>query len=364
MTLRPENASQQQDGNDQARQVGRGNASRTRGAGTRAGQEEADQDAVREAAAAATAVAAPETGLSPVGATRLAALAAFLAASARLGGGVRGSAHGATVTVAYARTDIPDDLNAFATQRDNVYYWADDTPVARTGWVSRQEMSLEKVPEHVRGAVLAAENHGFYSDPGVSLQGVTRAFWQTVSGGDTQGGSTITQQYVKNVYLSQDRSLSRKFTEILMAVELDRQRSEDQILEDYLNTSWFGRGSYGLQRAAQAYYGKEVFNSTPARARSWPPCSRVRRSTNPPSAPPTASARSSDGSGRWTAWWTSAGWAGPSGRRSATGPVEGGAAQAGAETTPVRGVLLGRRAGERRPAVLPLPAGGEGEQRT
>ncbi|MFI5801277.1 transglycosylase domain-containing protein [Streptomyces sp. NPDC051561] len=164
----------------------------------------------------------------------------------------------ATVALAYARTEIPDDLNAFATQQDNVYYWADGSPMARTGWVSRQEMSLEKVPEHVRGAVLAAENNGFYSDPGVSVQGVTRAFWQTVSGGDTQGGSTITQQYVKNVYLSQDRSFTRKFTEMLMAVKLDRQRSKDQILEDYLNTSWFGRGSYGLQRASQAYYGKEV----------------------------------------------------------------------------------------------------------
>jgi membrane peptidoglycan carboxypeptidase len=164
----------------------------------------------------------------------------------------------ATVAVAYARTDIPDDLNTFATQQDNVYYWADGTPMARTGWVSRQEMALEKIPEHVRGAILAAENHGFYSDPGVSLQGVTRAFWQTVSGGETQGGSTITQQYVKNVYLSHDRSFSRKFTEMLMAIKLDRQRSKDQILEDYLNTSWFGRGSYGLQRAAQAYYGKEV----------------------------------------------------------------------------------------------------------
>ncbi|MCX5206325.1 penicillin-binding protein [Streptomyces sp. NBC_00237] len=164
----------------------------------------------------------------------------------------------ATVAVAYARTDIPDDLNTFATQQDNVYYWADGTPMARTGWVSRQEMALEKIPEHVRGAILAAENHSFYSDPGVSLQGVTRAFWQTVSGGETQGGSTITQQYVKNVYLSHDRSFSRKFTEMLMAIKLDRQRSKDQILEDYLNTSWFGRGSYGLQRAAQAYYGKEV----------------------------------------------------------------------------------------------------------
>ncbi|MFF8830938.1 transglycosylase domain-containing protein [Streptomyces sp. NPDC015131] len=162
------------------------------------------------------------------------------------------------VTLAYARTEIPDDLNGFATQQDNVYYWADGTPMARTGWVRRQEMPLAKIPEHVRWAVLAAENASFYSDPGVSVSGVTRALWRTVGDGDTQGGSTITQQYVKNVYLSQDRSFSRKFTEVLLAVKLDRHHSKDQILEGYLNTSWFGRGTYGLQRASQAYYGKDV----------------------------------------------------------------------------------------------------------
>ncbi|MER7110489.1 transglycosylase domain-containing protein [Streptomyces sp. NPDC000229] len=162
------------------------------------------------------------------------------------------------MTIAYVRTEIPDDLNGFATQQDNVYYWADGSPMARTGWVRRQEMPLDKIPEQVRWAVLAAENAGFYSDPGVSASGVTRALWRTIGDGDTQGGSTITQQYVKNVYLSQDQSFSRKFTEVLLAVKLDRHHSKDQILEGYLNTSWFGRGTYGLQRASQAYYGKDV----------------------------------------------------------------------------------------------------------
>ncbi|MFD8823919.1 transglycosylase domain-containing protein [Streptomyces sp. NPDC059605] len=162
------------------------------------------------------------------------------------------------VGIAYARTEIPEDLNAFATQQDTVYYWADGTPMARTGWVSRQEMPLSKIPDHVRWAVLAAENADFYSDHGISTQGLTRALWRTLGDGETQGGSTITQQYVKNVYLTQDRSFSRKFTEMLLAVKLDRNMSKDKILQEYLNTSWFGRGTYGLQRAAQAYYGKEV----------------------------------------------------------------------------------------------------------
>ncbi|MGW0838984.1 transglycosylase domain-containing protein [Streptomyces sp. NPDC002787] len=165
---------------------------------------------------------------------------------------------GMFLTVAYAATDIPEDLNTFATQQDNVYFWADGTPMARTGWVRRQAMPLKDVPEDVRWAVLAAENASFYSDPGISVSGITRALVRTVGEGDTQGGSTITQQYVKNVYLTQDRSLGRKFDEAMLALKLDNQMSKDEILEGYLNTSWFGRGTYGIQRAAQAYYGKDV----------------------------------------------------------------------------------------------------------
>ncbi|MCS0635414.1 transglycosylase domain-containing protein [Streptomyces sp. LP05-1] len=158
----------------------------------------------------------------------------------------------------YWTTDIPEDLNSFATQQDNVYYWADGTQMTRTGWVRRQEMPLEQVPEDVRWAVLAAENASFYSDPGVSPSGILRAASRMIGGGETQGGSTITQQYVKNAYLNQDQTFSRKYTEILLALKVDNAFSKDEILEGYLNTSWFGRGTYGIQRAAQAYYGKDV----------------------------------------------------------------------------------------------------------
>lgn len=162
------------------------------------------------------------------------------------------------LVVAYAATDIPDNLNTYATQQDNVYFWADGTPMARTGWVQRQAMPLEDIPEHVRSAVLAAENASFYSDPGISFEGLTRALFRTLGQGETQGGSTITQQYVKNVYLNQDQTLSRKFEEAMIALKLDNEMSKDEILEGYLNTSWYGRGTYGIQRAAQAYYGKDV----------------------------------------------------------------------------------------------------------
>lgn len=165
---------------------------------------------------------------------------------------------GAFLVTAYAMTDIPSNLNTYATQQDNVYFWSDGTPMARTGWVQRQAMPLKDIPQDVRWAVLAAENETFYSDPGVSMRGITRALWQTVGEGYTAGGSTITQQYVKNVYLNQNQTVTRKFTEAMIALKLDNKMSKDQILEGYLNTSWFGRGTYGIQRAAQAYYGKDV----------------------------------------------------------------------------------------------------------
>ncbi|MFG1805571.1 transglycosylase domain-containing protein [Streptomyces sp. NPDC049040] len=158
----------------------------------------------------------------------------------------------------YQRTRIPSDLNAFATQQDNVYYWADGTEMARVGPVDRQSMPLDRIPASVQWAVLAAENASFYSDSGISVKGIARAVTDMATGGDTQGGSTITQQYVKNVYLSQSQTLSRKVTEMFIAVKLDRKMSKQQILDGYLNTSWFGRGAYGVQRAAKAYYGKDV----------------------------------------------------------------------------------------------------------
>nr|BFD89078.1 transglycosylase domain-containing protein [Kitasatospora sp. Xyl93] len=164
----------------------------------------------------------------------------------------------------YVNTAVPEDLNSFATQQNNVYYWADGTEMARIGPTNRQEVPLGQVPEHVQWAVLAAENETFYTDPGISLTGIGRAVSQMVMGGDTQGGSTITQQYVKNIYLNQRQDISRKLSEIVIAVKLDDRMTKQDILAGYLNTSWFGRGSYGIERAAAAYYGKDVSQLDPS----------------------------------------------------------------------------------------------------
>ncbi|MFI6689223.1 transglycosylase domain-containing protein [Streptomyces sp. NPDC050485] len=155
---------------------------------------------------------------------------------------------------AYASVDIPDE-NAVAVQEANTYYWADGTQMVSLGKVNRNIVHLSDVPESVQNAVIAAENESFYSDPGVSLKGILRAAASTVEGQETQGGSTITQQYVKNTYLSQEQTLTRKAKEFIISLKLDRTKSKQDILQGYLNTSWFGRGAYGIEAAAHAYYG-------------------------------------------------------------------------------------------------------------
>ncbi len=104
-------------------------------------------------------------------------------------------------------------------------------------------------------AVLAAEDRSFYDHGGVSPLGIGRAVWNNLTGGSTQGGSTITQQYAKNAYLTQERSWDRKVKEALLAFKLETVVSKDEILGNYLNTIYFGRGAYGIEAASIAYFG-------------------------------------------------------------------------------------------------------------
>src|SRR4051794_2514279 len=132
---------------------------------------------------------------------------------------------------------------------------------------NRTSVPLRKVPMHVRHAVLAAEDRHFYDEPGISMAGVLRASWANVRGGGiSQGGSTITQQYARAQYLTQERSLSRKLREVLIAVKLDHTYSKDQVLESYLNTIYFGRNAYGIDAAAKAYFNRPVTALTPDQA--------------------------------------------------------------------------------------------------
>jgi membrane peptidoglycan carboxypeptidase len=141
--------------------------------------------------------------------------------------------------------------------------FSDGKEIARVGAQNRVDVPLSKVSEAARRAVLAAENRDFYSEPGISPKGILRAAWANVRGGGVkQGASTITQQYAKNAYLSQERTLSRKLKEVVIAVKLERAYSKDEVLEFYLNTVYFGRGAYGIQTAAQTYFGKPAAQLT------------------------------------------------------------------------------------------------------
>ena len=158
----------------------------------------------------------------------------------------------------YTMTDVPQP-NDLATAETSVVYYDDGKDViGRYAEVNREIVSLDQVPEHVQQAVLAAEDRGFYENEGISPAGIVRALWNNVTGGETQGASTITQQYARNAYLTQEQTLTRKVKEAILAIKLARSSTKDEVLEDYLNTIYFGRGAYGIQAASQAYFGKDV----------------------------------------------------------------------------------------------------------
>ncbi|MFI8276275.1 transglycosylase domain-containing protein [Streptomyces sp. NPDC085929] len=163
----------------------------------------------------------------------------------------------------YLLVRIPP-ANAAATAQSNLYLYADGSQLARDGEVNRVNVPLSQIPRTVQEAVLAAEDRDFHSERAVDPKAMIRAAWNTATGKGTQSGSTITQQYVKNYYLGQEQTITRKVKEFFIAIKLGREKSKDYILEGYLNTSYFGRNAYGIQAAAQAYYGKDVGKLTTA----------------------------------------------------------------------------------------------------
>ncbi|WP_425296898.1 transglycosylase domain-containing protein [Nocardia abscessus] len=130
---------------------------------------------------------------------------------------------------------------------------------------NRTDVTIEQIPPHVRNAVMAAEDRDFYTNPGFSISGFARAARDNVLGKESAGGgSTITQQYVKNALVGDERSLTRKMHELVISAKMARQWSKDEILAAYLNTIYFGRGAYGIDAAAKAYFGKPVQELTVA----------------------------------------------------------------------------------------------------
>jgi membrane peptidoglycan carboxypeptidase len=166
---------------------------------------------------------------------------------------------------AYFTVSIPD-ANAFVNSQSTIIQYSNGEEIGRVGSENRQIVPLAKIPMNVRNAVLAAEDRSFYSNRAFSVTGIARAVINNLRGGSLQGGSTITQQYAKTAFLTPERTIQRKIKELVIAIKLENQLSKDQIFESYLNTIYFGRGSYGVQTASQQYFNRNVDQLTNAQA--------------------------------------------------------------------------------------------------
>ncbi|MDN5919327.1 MAG: penicillin-binding protein [Pseudonocardia sp.] len=170
------------------------------------------------------------------------------------------------------------------------FTFEDGSPLAtvRPDNVNRTSVTLDQVPLPVRQAVLAAEDRTFFSNPGFDISGIGRAVWSQLNGG-VGGGSTITQQYIKVTTGQDEISLFRKYREVVLAAKISKEYTKEQILENYLNAIYLGRGAYGIQAASQAYFGKNVQDlgaseaaviagliQSPSR---WDPAKNLERST-------------------------------------------------------------------------------------
>ncbi|MFS4105175.1 transglycosylase domain-containing protein [Streptomyces sp. PD-S100-1] len=166
--------------------------------------------------------------------------------------------------VGYAMVSVPNVAQT-ATAQNNVYYWSDGSEMVRTGGeINRQIINYADIPEEMRYAVISQENKTFETDSGIDPKGIARALFNMARGGQTQGGSTITQQYVKNAMLNdQSQTISRKFKEIFVAIKVGAEVPKDEIMSGYLNSAYYGRGAYGLQAASRAYFNKDANHLNP-----------------------------------------------------------------------------------------------------
>ncbi|MGV9663308.1 transglycosylase domain-containing protein [Nocardia niigatensis] len=161
--------------------------------------------------------------------------------------------------IAYWSAEIPDPNTVQTNQIATILSSDGATVIAKVvpPEGNRVPVPLTDVPLPVRRAVLAAEDRNFYSNPGYSTSAFLRAARDNLLGrDDAGGGSTITQQYVKNAFLTSERTLSRKMRELIISAKMAREWSKDDILAAYLNTIYYGRGAYGISAAANAYFGK------------------------------------------------------------------------------------------------------------
>lgn len=166
----------------------------------------------------------------------------------------------ANMIVQFAFANIPLPKNVELASSSEVYDADGELIATYSDEITRFLIDTEKLPEHVRQAVVAAEDRDFFDHEGVSVRGLARAAWQNITaGGIKQGGSTISQQYIKNAVLRDpSRTVERKLKELILAIKLERRYAKNEILDMYLNTVYFGRGAYGIEAAARAYFNRHA----------------------------------------------------------------------------------------------------------
>ncbi|MEH7444746.1 penicillin-binding protein 1A, partial [Bacillus sp. JJ1122] len=149
---------------------------------------------------------------------------------------------------------LNDDL-----AQPTIIYDANGEVASKISALKNEGVKIEEVPDHLKNAVVAIEDHRFYEHDGVDLVGISRAFVKNIKAGSVvEGGSTITQQLTKNALLSTEKTYKRKLEEFFLAREIEKQYSKDEIMQMYLNRIYFGNGSWGIKRAAMGYFGKDV----------------------------------------------------------------------------------------------------------
>jgi membrane peptidoglycan carboxypeptidase len=160
---------------------------------------------------------------------------------------------------AWFSVSIPDP-NAYVNSQATIIQYSNGDEIGRIGTQNRQILPIAQIPINMRNAVLAAEDRKFYSNQAFSVTGIARALINNLKSGSLngEGGSTITQQYAKTAFLTSSRTIERKIKELVIAMKLENALSKDQIFENYLNTIYFGRGSYGVQTASQQYFNRNV----------------------------------------------------------------------------------------------------------
>ena len=158
------------------------------------------------------------------------------------------------VAVVYFMVRTPD-IGDLKPPTASVYEYADGTPFYTVGVQNRVVVPIGQVSAAMQHAIVSVENPTFFTDSGVSPRGIVRALVNDAEGKPLQGGSTITQQFIKNAYLTDQQTFSRQVVEIFKSVKVTQTYSKPQILDEYLNTVYFGRGSYGVDATAEQSLG-------------------------------------------------------------------------------------------------------------